>query len=89
MGTDQEHRCLVGIEDCGCIRAVVVIGYGHDADAYRDASKWAKAGARIENMTVAEFKDKDQHPLRCAEHPDGKWDTRGRVRAAKQPVFGL
>ena len=83
--TDAEHRCLVGVEDCGCIHGVTVLGY-HDADAYKDAALWAKRGAHIENMTVAAFK---ALPLRCPIHPDGKWDSRGRVRPAQQPtLFG-
>jgi hypothetical protein len=82
---DEGHKCLVGRAECGCLWGVTVLD-GHDADAYKDAAGWAKKGARIETMTVAEFK---RLPLHCAGHPEGRWDSRGRTRPAQNVSLGL
>lgn len=73
----EAHGCLVGIAECGCLWGVTVLDHGHDAEAYADAARWSKRGARIEHITVAEFR---LVPLHCDGHPDGRLDERGRVR---------
>ena len=82
----EAHKTIVARADCGCLWGAHVLGHGHDADAYRDAAKWAKAGAQVETMTMAEFREV---PLRCPGHPDGRWDARGRVRPLSQAGLGV
>lgn len=76
MNSDAEHMCLAAIDVCGCTGMVTVLGYGHDEDAYKSAAREAKAGLRIEHMTVAAWKERGWH---CADHPDGPpwWKSRG------------
>ena len=72
---DEEHQALVAFEPCGCKMAVVVLT-GYEASAYKEAARWAKEGARVEQMSVAEFK---RRPLRCPDHPKGPpwWESNG------------
>ena len=47
-------RCIAGVERCGCIRGVYVLG-DHDADAYKAAARWAKAGCSIETLLTTDL----------------------------------
>ena len=77
---------ITGIEPCGCIRAVWVLGE-HDADAYRDAAKWAKAGCDVVTEPIADWRNRNNGKLYCAKHiaTDGP-PTWKRVRRAMQKV---
>lgn len=77
------HPILVAVADCGCLWGAHVLGYGHDADGYRDAANWTKRGAIVTMIgTKAELP-----PLHCAVHPDGRWDSRGRDKKRQGPTL--
>ena len=79
------HMCLAALEPCGCTAMVTVLGYGHDADAYRNAASEVKRGCRIEHMTVDAWKARGSY---CVDHPDGppSWKRNSRKVAAKSVV---
>jgi len=86
----SEARVITGIEPCGCCRAVWVLGE-HDADAYKDAAKWAKAGCDVRIMPIDEWKARG---LYCDEHkatsgPPTWKRVRDAMKKADQPVLGL
>jgi hypothetical protein len=84
-------RCLVGRERCGCIRGVYVLGY-FDVDAYKAASRWSKAGCKVDTMKTS---DLPQH-FYCDEHRETHgppWWPRVakalRSRKPQEPSLGL
>lgn len=80
------HMALAAVEPCGCTAMIVVLGYGHDEDAYRDAAREAKRGLRIEHVEVEAWKA--QHKWHCPEHPKGPpwWRSNGS-RGKRPSVF--
>lgn len=77
------HVALAAIDICGCTGWISVLGYGHDADAYRQAAREAKAGFRIEQVIVDEWRMRGWH---CADHPDGPPWWKGRGAKTKRPA---
>ncbi len=83
-------RALAAYDPCGCCAVISVLD-GYEADAYAMAGREAKAGRRIENVDVAEWK---RHPLFCADHPKGPpwWKSNGgngRVPAIYESQLSL
>ena len=84
---------LTGIESCGCIRAVWVLGE-HDEDAYRDAAKWSKAGCEVVTEPIEDWRQRNDGKLYCAEHRSTQgpptWPrVRKALREPDQPGLGL
>jgi hypothetical protein len=71
------HIALAAFEPCGCTAWISVLGYGHDADAYKEAAREAKAGLIIKQVEVEEWKARPS--MYCADHPEGPpwWKSRG------------
>lgn len=78
------HMALIGVEPCGCTCFASVLGYGHDADAYKEAAKLVKDGCRIEHVEVDKWKAENR--WHCADHPKGPpwWKSNGGK--GKRPV---
>lgn len=75
---------LTGIEPCGCIRAVWVLGE-HDPDAYRDAAKWAKAGCAVVSEPIEDWRHRNSGALYCSDHLASSGPpTWARVKMAAQ-----
>ena len=70
----SDHPTIVAVADCGCLWGAAVLGYGEDVSAYRAAANWAKRGAIVRMIPSSH----DLPPLRCADHPDGRWANRRR-----------
>lgn len=88
-GEHPVHDVIVAVADCGCLWGASVLGYGHDADAYKSAAEWARKGAIVRTVPDAEFHRDGLPPLHCPVHPDGRWDDRGRDRKPKEASLGL
>ena len=79
----MSSNVISGIEPCGCIRAVWVLDPADAADAYRDASKWAKAGCTVVTEPIEEWRNRNDGKLYCADHLESHGPpTWKRVRAA-------
>lgn len=82
------HIALAAFEPCGCTGWISVLGYGHDADAYKTAAKEAKAGLTIKQVLVEEWKARPS--MFCADHPKGPpwWKVARRERQASRGMDG-
>ena len=71
------HMALIAVEPCGCTAMAVVLGYGHDDDAYREAAREVKRGLRIEHVEVDKWKAANRWT--CLAHPKGPpwWKSNG------------
>ena len=93
--TVRGHHVGVAAFSAGLVaQMIVVLGYGHDDDAYREAAREAKAGLRIETVEVEAWKAEDH--WHCPVHPKGPpwWRSNGGngKRPSQwppaKPVFG-
>lgn len=86
-------RALAAYELCGCCAAVSLLSEEEAPYAYEMAAERSRAGNRIEEVDVDEWKARPWH---CADHENGPpwWESNGGdgkrpAEYAPQPSLGL
>jgi len=49
---NDENSCYVGIKDCGCAVAAMVINSEHKKENAKEIAKWIREGLTIERKSV-------------------------------------